>query len=59
VLSTLHTIDASKTVDRIVGAFDAGDQQAIRTRLAASFRCFISQRFVRRRTAAASPCSRS
>jgi len=46
VLSTLHTIDASKTVERIVGAFDAGDQRTIRTRLAASFRYFISQRLV-------------
>ena len=46
VFSTLHTIDASKTVERIVGTFDAGDQQAIRTRLAASFRYFISQRLV-------------
>ena len=46
VFSTLHTIDASKTVDRIVGAFDAGDQHTIRTRLAASFRYFISQRLV-------------
>jgi twitching motility protein PilT len=46
VLSTLHTIDASKTVERIVGAFDAGDQQTIRTRLAASFRYFISQRLI-------------
>jgi twitching motility protein PilT len=46
VLSTLHTIDASKTVDRIIGTFEAGDQQAIRTRLAASFRCFVSQRLV-------------
>src|SRR5262249_19645531 len=44
VFSTLHTIDASKTVERIVGAFDAGDQFAIRRRLAASFRYFISQR---------------
>ena len=49
VLSTLHTIDASRTVDRIIGAFDAGDQQAIRTRLAASFRAFISQRLVPKR----------
>jgi twitching motility protein PilT len=47
VLSTLHTIDASKTVERVVGAFDAAEQHAIRARLAASFRCFISQRFVR------------
>ena len=46
VFSTLHTIDASKTVDRIIGAFEASDQQAIRNRLAASFRFFISQRLV-------------
>ena len=46
MLSTLHTIDASKTVERIVGAFDASDQQAIRRRLAACFRYFISQRLV-------------
>ncbi len=46
VLSTLHTIDASRTVDRIIGAFDVGDQQAIRIRLAATFRAFISQKLV-------------
>jgi twitching motility protein PilT len=46
VFSTLHTIDASKTVDRIIGTFEAGDQAAIRTRLAASFRYFIAQRLV-------------
>jgi twitching motility protein PilT len=50
VFSTLHTIDASKTVDRIVGTFEAGDQQAVRTRLAACFRYFISQRLVPKRT---------
>src|SRR2546426_4417071 len=44
VFSTLHTIDASKTVDRIVGTFEAADQQTVRTRLATSFRYFISQR---------------
>lgn len=48
VFSTLHTIDASRTVDRIIGAFEVGDQQAVRTRLAGSFRCFISQRLVPR-----------
>jgi twitching motility protein PilT len=48
VLSTLHTIDASNTVERIIGAFDTGDQQSIRTRLAASFSCFISQRLIPR-----------
>jgi len=46
VFSTLHTIDASKTVERIIGAFEAGDQHAVRTRLAASFRYFVSQRLV-------------
>ncbi|MGE0591639.1 MAG: type IV pilus twitching motility protein PilT [Vicinamibacterales bacterium] len=46
VFSTLHTIDASKTVERIVGSFEAGDQGTVRSRLAASFRCFISQRLV-------------
>jgi twitching motility protein PilT len=46
VFSTLHTIDASKTVERIVGTFEAADQAAIRARLAASFRYFISQRLI-------------
>jgi twitching motility protein PilT len=47
VLSTLHTIDASKTVDRIVGAFEPGDQQGIRSRLANCFRYIVSQRLIR------------
>jgi twitching motility protein PilT len=46
VFSTLHTIDASKTVERIIGAFEAADQQAVRGRLAGSFRYFISQRLI-------------
>jgi twitching motility protein PilT len=46
VFSTLHTIDASKTVERIVGTFEAGDQHTVRTRLAATFRYFISQRLI-------------
>jgi twitching motility protein PilT len=46
VFSTLHTIDASKTVERVVGTFEAGDQQAIRARLASSFRYFIAQRLI-------------
>jgi twitching motility protein PilT len=43
VLSTLHTIDASKTVERIIGAFPLGDQQVIRTRLGKAFRYIVSQ----------------
>ena len=46
VFSTLHTIDASKTVERVVGVFPMADQEAIRQRLAASFRYFISQRLL-------------
>src|SRR5215210_5032241 len=46
VFSTLHTIDASKTVERIVGTFEVSDQQAVRGRLASSFRYFISQRLI-------------
>jgi len=46
VLSTLHTIDASSTVERIIGSFDSGDQHGIRNRFAASFRYVISQRLV-------------
>jgi twitching motility protein PilT len=49
VLSTLHTIDASKTVDRIVGAFPPSEQGAVRTRLAATFRYFIAQRLLPRK----------
>ena len=50
VFSTLHTIDASKTTDRIVNAFDTGDQHAVRVRLAANFRYFISQRLIPQKT---------
>jgi twitching motility protein PilT len=52
VLSTLHTIDASKTVERIVGAFPLNEQQPVRRRLAASFRYFISQRLLPRKDGA-------
>ncbi len=46
VFSTLHTIDASKTVERIIGVFPMTDQAAIRSRLANSFRFFVSQRLL-------------
>ena len=38
VFSTLHTIDASKTVERIIGVFPLADQQAIRSRISKAFR---------------------
>ncbi len=46
VLSTLHTIDASKTVERIVGAFPLSEQHTMRNRLAKSFRYIVSQRLI-------------
>jgi twitching motility protein PilT len=46
VLSTLHTIDASKTVERVVGVFPMAEQHVIRNRLAKSFRYIISQRLI-------------
>ncbi len=46
VLSTLHTIDASKTIDRIIGVFPKNEEPSIRTRIAQSFRFIISQRLI-------------
>ena len=46
VLSTLHTIDASKTVERVVGVFPMAEQHVIRNRLAKSFRYIVSQRLI-------------
>jgi twitching motility protein PilT len=48
VLSTLHTIDASKTVDRIIGLYPKNEEQVIRTRLAQTFRYIVSQRLIPR-----------
>jgi twitching motility protein PilT len=49
VLSTLHTIDAAKTVERIVGAFPMSDQQGVRNRLSKAFRYIVSQRLLPRK----------
>jgi twitching motility protein PilT len=49
VLSTLHTIDASKTIERIVGAFPMSEQHTLRNRLAKSFRYIVSQRLIPRK----------
>ena len=46
VFSTLHTIDAAKTVDRIVGVFPKDQERQIRNRFAQSFRYVVSQRLV-------------
>jgi twitching motility protein PilT len=49
VFSTLHTVDASRTLERIVGVFPLGDQDAIRTRFAKAFRYIVSQRLMPRK----------
>ena len=46
VMSTLHTIDASKTVERIIGVFPIADQHSVRTRFAKAFRFIVSQRLL-------------
>lgn len=46
VLSTLHTIDASKSVDRVIGMFPRDQHQQVRLRFAQTFRYVASQRLV-------------
>jgi twitching motility protein PilT len=46
VLSTLHTIDAGQTINRILGMFETDEQEQIRARLADTLRWVISQRLV-------------
>lgn len=46
VLSTLHTTGASTTVDRIIDVFPQGQQQQIRTQLAAVLKAVISQQLL-------------
>ena len=46
VFSSLNTMDASKTVERIVTSFGPTEQQSIRERFAKSFRYIICQRLL-------------
>jgi twitching motility protein PilT len=46
VLSSLNTMDASKTVERIVSSFSPAEQQLVRERFAKSFRYIICQRLL-------------
>jgi len=48
ILSSMNTVDASKTVERIIAAFTAAEQQSVRERLAKTFRYIIAQRLVPR-----------
>src|SRR5688572_33030970 len=44
VVSTLHTIDAGQTINRILGMFEQEEQEQIRLRLADTLRWVVSQR---------------
>lgn len=46
VMSTLHTVDAGQTINRIIGMFGQEEERQIRIRLADSLRWIISQRLV-------------
>src|SRR6266699_3626159 len=46
VLSTLHTIDAGQTINRILGMFETEEQEQIRMRLADTMRWVLSQRLL-------------
>jgi twitching motility protein PilT len=48
VISTLHTIDATETINRIIDLFPPAQQRQARVSLAASLRGIVSQRLVRR-----------
>src|SRR5512140_2486656 len=48
VFSTLHTLDAVETINRIIAVFPPPEQKQIRLQLAATLRAVISQRLVKR-----------
>jgi len=50
VLATLHTTGAGRTVDRIIDAFPSHQQSQIRTQLASSITCIISQLLLKKKT---------
>ncbi len=48
VFSSLHTIDAGQTINRILGMFDTDEQPQIRNRLSDTIRWVVSQRLLPR-----------
>src|SRR5499426_1820314 len=48
VLTTLHTINAGQTINRIVGMFDQSEEKQIRIRLSETIRWIVSQRLLPR-----------
>jgi twitching motility protein PilT len=48
VFSTLHTLDAAETIQRIIAVFPPPEQKQIRLQLASTLKAVISQRLVRK-----------
>src|SRR5271155_5264987 len=48
VLSTLHTLDATETIQRIIAVFPPPEQKQIRLQLASTLKAIVSQRLVRK-----------
>jgi twitching motility protein PilT len=48
VLSTMHTVNAAQTLDRILGFFPAQQHSQVRTRLSDNMACVLSQRLIPR-----------
>ena len=48
VLSTLHTLDATETIQRIIAVFPPPEQKQIRLQLAGTLKAVVSQRLVRK-----------
>ena len=49
VMSTLHTVDAPKTIQRIISVFDMSEQLTVRKRLAEALTAVVSQRLLRKK----------
>jgi twitching motility protein PilT len=48
VFSTLHTLDAAETVQRIISGFPPSEQEPIRLQLASTLKAIVSQRLVKK-----------
>lgn len=55
LLSSLHTIGAAKTIDRIIDAFPPNQQQQVRIQLSMVLRAVVSQRLVPTRDGSLTP----
>jgi twitching motility protein PilT len=48
VMSTMHTVNAAQTLDRILGFYPAEQHKQVRTRLSDNLACVLSQRLLPR-----------